>query len=198
MIKARAIDSSYSWSRLAVTLMIATVGNVGMWSFIIIMPMVQAEFGVDRAAVSMPYMMTMIGFALGNLAIGRAVDRFGITPAIIIAAVTIAGGFFIASHSQSIWLLSMIHIFIGFGTAASFGPLIADISHWFERRRGIAVAITASGNYLSGAIWSDVAKWPDERQRLVRTVYVMLSVITIVALIPLALMLRPKLPKNQC
>src|SRR5262249_2452665 len=34
-----------------------------------------------------------------------------------------------------------------------FGPLMADISHWFVRRRGIAVAIASSGNYLAGVFW---------------------------------------------
>ena len=73
------LDSRYSWFRLGVTLAIATVGNVGMWAIIVILPAVQAEFGVDRAGASLPYAFTMAGFALGNLAIGRVVDRFGIT-----------------------------------------------------------------------------------------------------------------------
>lgn len=98
--------------------------------------------------------LTMVGFALGNLVIGRAVDRFGVTKALIGAAIMIAAGFALAAVSGSILLLSAMQFFIGFGTAASFGPLIADISHWFYRRRGIAVAIAASGNYLSGASWS--------------------------------------------
>ena len=78
-----AVDSTYSWTRLAITLLISAIANVGIWSFIVILPAVQAEFGVDRAAVSLPYMMTMVGFGLGNFLIGRAVDRFGITPALI-------------------------------------------------------------------------------------------------------------------
>ena len=146
-------DSRYSWARLAVTLAIATIGNVGMWSVIVIMPAVQAEFGVSRADSSLPYTLTMLGFGLGNLLIGRAVDRFGISTALIGASLLSGTGYLAAAVSPSILILSVVHFVIGLGSAASFGPLIADISHWFHRRRGIAVAVAASGNYLSGAIW---------------------------------------------
>ena len=97
-----------------------------------------------------------------------------------------------AAFCQSIWLLSVAHLLIGFSTAASFGPLIADISHWFERRRGIAVAVAASGNYFSGAIWPMLlsgvlidAGW--------RWVYLVLAAVTVLAVVPLAMLLRPRL-----
>ncbi|PKP82586.1 MAG: MFS transporter, partial [Alphaproteobacteria bacterium HGW-Alphaproteobacteria-2] len=153
MTGAEILDSRRSWARLAVTLAIATVGNAGMWAIVVIMPAVQAEFSVARGDASIPYMLTMAGFAVGNLMIGRWVDRFGITLALIGAAITFSAGYVLAALSGSIAMLSALQFVVGFGTAACFGPLIADISHWFHRRRGIAVAIAASGNYLSGAVW---------------------------------------------
>jgi len=62
-------DSGYSWLRLCITLAIGTVANVGMWAIIVIMPAVEVEFGAGRAEASMPYTLTMVGFALGNLLI---------------------------------------------------------------------------------------------------------------------------------
>lgn len=193
MIAAHFLDSRYSWLRLGITLLIATVGNVGMWAIIVIMPAVQAEFGIDRAGAAFPYTMTMMGFALGNFVIGRAVDRFGVTVALIGAAATIAAGYTLASFSPTVQMLAALQLLIGFGTAASFGPLIADISHWFQRSRGIAVAIAASGNYLSGAIWPMLlgglladTSW--------RMVYLALAVITIVTMIPLSMLLRRRVP----
>ncbi len=186
-------DSRYSWFRLGITLLIATVGNVGMWAIIVIMPAVQAEFGIDRGGASLPYAATMVGFALGNLLIGRAVDRFGVTWALVGASLTIAAGFALAALSPSAWVLNGLQFAIGLGTAASFGPLIADISHWFLRRRGIAVGIAASGNYLSGAIWPMLMAgiladhgW--------RAVYLSLSVVALCVMIPAALLLRRRLP----
>lgn len=182
-------DSRYSWVRLGITLAVAIVGNVGMWAVIVMMPAVQAEFGTARADASLPYTATMLGFAFGNLVIGRWVDRFGITLALIVAAVATAVGFGVSAMAGSVVVLAAAQFLAGFGNATSFGPLIADISHWFLRRRGIAVAIAASGNYLSGAIWPLVLA-PVLATQGWRAAYVVLAVISLAVMIPLALLLR--------
>jgi MFS family permease len=186
-------DSGYSWLRLCITLAIGTVANVGMWAIIVIMPAVEVEFGAGRAEASMPYTLTMVGFALGNLLIGRVVDRFGVTLALNGAAVAIAVGFILSTLAPSMMTLSLAHLLLGLGTAVGFGPLIADISHWFLKRRGIAVALVASGNYLSGAIWptllADMLVESGWRQ-----VYLMLAILAPAVMVPLSLMLRRKLP----
>lgn len=188
-------DSPYSWLRLLVTLAIAAVANVGMWAIIVIMPAVEAEFGSGRAASSMPYTLTMVGFGLGNLLIGRLVDRFGVTAALIMATLASAMGFGLSTLSPNMAFLSAAHLLLGLGTAVGFGPLIADISHWFLIRRGIAVALVASGNYLSGAIWptllADMLAESGWRQ-----VYLTLAVIVPALVVPLSLMLRRKVPDH--
>ncbi len=187
------LDSTYSWLRLAVSLAIAVVGNVGMWAVIVVLPLVGREFGIDRADATLPYTLTMLGFALGNYLIGHIVDRFGIARALIGAAVLNAAGYGLAAIAPNVAVLSVVQFFIGFGTAAAFGPLIADVSHWFLRRRGIAVAIVASGNYLSGAVWPLMLAGILEGSGW-RTAYLVLAAATIVVVIPLALFLRRKLP----
>ena len=138
-------DTSAAWTRLGITLLIATIGNVGMWAIIMILPAVQVEFGVSRADASLPYTLTMVGFAVGNLVIGRAVVRYGITISLIGASLCVGAGVILAAMSGSVMVLSAVQLLIGLGTAVCFGPLIADVSHWFMRRRGIAVAIGACG-----------------------------------------------------
>ena len=174
--------------RLAATLAVAMVGNVGMWSIIVVMPAMQAEFGIDRAGASVPYTLTMLGFAIGNVLAGRIVDRRGIGAALILSAVLIAGGKLAGSFAHSVALLSAAQFVIGLGTTTCFGPLIADISHWFRRRRGIAVAITAAGNYLSGAIWPVLLTGVMQAQGW-RAVYQVLAVIAVVIIIPMAIVL---------
>lgn len=193
MIAPSVLDSAYSWTRLALSLLIAVIGNVGMWAVIVVLPEVQAELGVDRADASIPYTATMVGFALGNLLIGRLMDRHGAWTVLIGAALLLGASYVAATAGSSIWWLSAMHVGIGFGSAASFGPLIADISHWFGKRRGIAVAIAASGNYLSGAIWPMLlagllagSGW--------RAVHLALAIISVVGMIPLALFLRRRIP----
>ncbi len=193
MSDANILDSRYSWTRLAITLAIAVVGNVGMWAIIVIMPAVQAEFGGSRADASLPYTLTMIGFALGNLFIGRAVDRFGVTASLIGATILLTAGFGLAAVSGSILVLSLVQFLIGFGSSVCFGPVIADISHWFFKRRGIAVAIAASGNYLSGAIWPLLLAGILADQGW-RTAYVIIGVVSLLTMIPLALLLKRRIP----
>ncbi|WP_163846430.1 MFS transporter [Pseudooceanicola aestuarii] len=192
----RSLDSRYSWARLALSLLIAVVGNAGMWSAVVVMPAVQAEFATGRGEASLPYTLTMIGFALGNMSIGRAVDRFGVVWSMSVAALICSLGYVAAAASPGIGLLSAAQLLIGLGTAAYFGPLIADISLWFRRRRGIAVAIAASGNYLAGAIWPILlagvladSGW--------RAAYLVLGVCATVLIVPLSLALRRRLPAAE-
>ncbi len=191
-----SLDSRTSWNRLAISLMIATIGNVGNWSIVLIMPAVQTEFGGGRADAALPYTLTMLGFALGNLVIGRAVDRFGISAALIGAALASGLGFLLAAASPSVATLALAQFIIGLGTAACFGPLIADISLWFRRRRGIAVAITASGNYLSGAIWP-ILLAPALAGQGWRVVYIGLALVLAATILPLAMLLRHRLAETS-
>ncbi|MEC8744423.1 MAG: MFS transporter, partial [Pseudomonadota bacterium] len=72
-------DSRYSWFRLVITLIIAVFANTGMWAVITIMPELEAEFGTTRQATSLPFTLNMLGFAIGNLVVGRMIDKFGVT-----------------------------------------------------------------------------------------------------------------------
>lgn len=174
-------------------MLLGTIGSVGFWAVVVVLPAVQNEFGVERSSASLPYTLTMAGFAFGNLIIGRYVDRLGIVLPLIITAFALAAGFVLAALAASIWQFALIQgILIGIGTAGTFGPLIADVSHWFRRRRGIAVALTACGNYFGGVVWPlfvrfvlDFADW--------RAAYIAIGVICL-AMVPLALLLRRRPP----
>lgn len=189
------LDSRYSWLRLAITLLIGTIGSVGIWSYIAVLPAVQAEFGVGRGEASIPYVLSMLGFALGSVVVGRAIDRFGVTTSVAGAALLLGASYALATVSSSLLILAPVHFLIGFGSSSCFAPLMADISHWFMKRRGLAVTITASGNYLAGALWpwllSDVMAedgW--------RAVYLWLAAIVTFSVIPLSLLLRRRPPEG--
>ena len=189
------IDGSYAWTRLLASVLMGTIGSVGMWSVVVVLPEVQAEFGVDRGAASLPYTMTMVGFALGNVMIGRFVDRSGIVPPMLVAAASLFVGYMLAAISPSIFVFALVQGLIGFGASATFGPLIADISHWFRKRRGVAVAAAASGNYFAGAIWPLLMQLtlPAEGWRYT---YVAIGLVCLVAMAPLSLLLRRRAPQE--
>ena len=146
-------DSPAAWRRLLIALAIATVGSVGVWSVVVVLPKVQAEFGGTRGAASLAYTLAMIGFGLGGVVTGRLTDRLGIIPAMGMGILSLLFGYLGAGISTALWQFNVAHFFLGLGASATFAPLMAEASHWFVRRRGIAVGIAASGYYLSGALW---------------------------------------------
>lgn len=193
MTDTKIHDSPYSWFRLAITLLVSTIGSVGIWAIIIVLPLVQDDLGIDRSAASLLYTLSMIGFAAGNLIIGRLVDKFGFFSSLLLATACTSIGFLGASYAQSVEILTVWQILLGFGAAIGFGPLMADISHWFQKRRGIALAVAASGNYLSGAIWPIVLKGVLVEQGW-RDAYFFIAMTVLLALIPLSLFLLRRVP----
>jgi len=192
---ASEIDSSYAWMRLAVALAIGTVGSVGMWSFVVALPAVQADFGVARGAASLPFTLTMVGFGGGGILMGRLADRFNILVPIIAGATLLAAGYLLSGIAASLWQFALAQGLIGLGASGSFGPLMSDISHWFTRRRGIAVAIVSCGNYLSGVIWPPIIQhfiashgW--------RPTQIAVGIVCIVLIPPLAFGMRRKAPAH--
>ena len=191
-----APDGTYAWFRLAISILLSTLGGAGIWAVVVVLPAVQADFGVDRADASISYTFTMLGFAAGNVFVGRWVDRWGIVWPVIGSAAALSAGFALAGLSTGIWTFSLAQgLLVGAGTGATFGPLIADLSHWFNKRRGIAVAAAACGNYLAGALWPTFIKWSLGSTDW-RSTYFMIAAICIVAMIPLALMLRRPAPES--
>ena len=195
MTSTSILDSQYAWGRLLVTVLITIVINIGIWIPIVVMPDVQAEFGASRADVSVPYTLTMIGFAIGNFVVGRAVDRYGVVLSLSVCAVAVSIAYILAALSPTLWMLTFLQFFIGFASAIGFGPLIADLSKWFLKRRGIAVALVASGNYLSGSIWPLVLEAVASGETW-RWSYTAIGIVTLVTVPPMALLLRRALPQE--
>ncbi|NLD70896.1 MAG: MFS transporter [Limnobacter sp.] len=188
------VDSRYAWFRLAVTLVLMTIGGCGMYVVVVVLPAVQAEFGIARGQASLPYTMTMIGFGIGGVLMGRLSDRHGIVLPLRIGAVTLALGFAAAAISPNLLTFTLAQgLLIGlFGSGAMFSPLITETSFWFLRRRGIAVAICASGNYLAGTVWPPIVQHFVDSSGW-RATYVGIGLFCLATMLPLAqLMRRPR------
>src|SRR5215472_892704 len=152
-------DSGQAWVRLVVALLIASIGAVGMWSVVVVMPTVQAEFATTRGAISFATTMIFMGFGLGGVIMGKITDRLGIVVALTISIAFLAVAYVLAGLTTALWQFIAVSFLIGLGTSATFAPLIAEVSHWFERYRGLAVTIVASGNYVAGTLWPPVINW---------------------------------------
>jgi MFS family permease len=187
-------ESGYAWTRLWFALALMTIGGAGMYSMAVALPPLQAEFAIARGEASLPFTLTMIGFGVGGILMGKLSDRFGVIVPVMVGSICLALGFASAGFAQNLAQFAAIHgLLIGFGTSGTFVPLVADITLWFTKRRGIAVAIVMSGNYLAGTVWPplmqhfiDTAGW--------RATYVGTGTFALLVMPLLALALRRKPP----
>jgi MFS family permease len=188
-------ESPYAWLRLSASLALMTLGGVAMYGVFVVLPALQAEFGVTRAEASLPYTLTMLGFGVGGILMGALVDRFGVMVPALRHTLPMSAGLILAGMAGSVVQFAIVHGLLAgmLGCSATFAPLVADISLWFNRRRGIAVAIVISGNYLAGTVWPpilqhffDTAGW--------RATYIGAGIFCLVVMLPLTLVLRTRPP----
>lgn len=188
------IESGYAWLRLAAELVLGTIGCIGMWSFVVALPSVQAHFGVARGEASLPFTLTMIGFGVGGMVMGRFADRRGIAWPATWGTLALGCGYVLSAFASNITQFALAQGLIGFGSSATFGPLMSDISHWFARRRGIAVAIVSCGNYLAGTLWPPILQHFITGQGW-RATQIAIGVLCMASMLPLILTLRGPTPR---
>ena len=189
-------DTLKSWFRLIVLFIIGVIGTVGMWSVVVVLPALETEFNIDRGNASLLYATTMVGFGLGNFLIGKITDKIGIKIPIVIAIITLILSYLLATISKEFWQLLILQVFMGLAAATFFGPSMADIGNFFETRRGLAVSIIASANYVAGASWPLVisyflnfSDWRD--------VYLYISLICLIIMVPLVLILKNNIASHS-
>lgn len=161
--------------------LIGALGSVGMWSVVVALPVVQSDFGATRGTASLAFTFVMLGFGSGGVLTGKITDRYGIVTAIGLGIGILGLGYILAGMSNSIWQFILVHFAIGLSSSATFGPLMAEASHWFDRHRGLAVAIAASGNYIGGTIWPPLVNFGMEQLGW-RTTHIAIGIFTAVAM----------------
>jgi MFS family permease len=173
---------------------LGTLGCVGMWSLVVALPYVQADFGVPRADATLPQTFATLGFMVGGIAAGKLVDRFGILPPLTGGAILMGIGYILSAWAPDLFVFAVVcGVAIGVGGAASFAPLVADVSLWFDKHRGLAISFAAAGSYLAGAIWPPIVQhfiaeigW--------RQTHIGIGVFCLATMLPLAALLRRRAP----
>src|SRR6202165_2727183 len=134
--RAEEADSPAAWLQPGAAVLIGTTGGAGMWSVVVALPTVQAEFGVARADASLPFTFTMIGFAFGGVAMGRLSDRFGIVRPVIGGTLALGLGYVLAgAAARNLWEFALAYgVLIGGGSSVTFGPPRGGLSDWVCRR----------------------------------------------------------------
>jgi MFS family permease len=189
-------ESPYAWVRLWTALLAGAIGSVGMWSVVVILPAVQADFGVLRADATLPYTLTMLGFGIGGIAMGRLADRYGIVFPMLIGTASLSAGYLLSGIAPTLLLFALTHLLIGIGASVTFAPMMADLSHWFTKRRGIAVAMAASGNYVAGAIWPPIVQYSTATYGW-RPTQLWIGVFVLLAILPLIFVFRRRIALSE-
>ena len=147
------VDSQVSWKTAWLVLAILSVSYAAPLFIVVGMKPMQEALGTDRAVLALAGSLVWVGTGSGGILMGLLADRIGVRRTVTIGACMIAAGLALSSLG-SIWALYVGHALMGFlGNAAIYPPLLVYISRWFERRRGAAIALISSGQYVAGVLW---------------------------------------------
>ncbi len=188
-----AAPSIYPLVRLITSLVLVTMGGAAMYAVIVVLKPVSFEFDVGRGVASLPYMMFMVTGGVGGVVMGRLADRFGVMMPALIGCVGLPAGMAGAAFAEEFWQFCVsLGVLSGLlGTSALFAPMAADISHWFTRRRGLAVAIVITGTYLAGALWPPIVQASLDARGW-RETFVAIAILMACVMLPLIALLYRK------
>jgi MFS family permease len=190
--RAASIESRASWVAACVTLAILSISYGAPLLVVVGLKPIQEALDTDRSVVALAGALVWMGTGLGGIMMGWLADRIGIRSTVMIGAVMMAAGLAL-SAAGSVWTLYVGHgLLIGLvGNGAIFAPLVIYVTRWFDRRRGSALALISSGQYIAGIVWPSVFErgialygW--------QTTMLAYSAVVIAIIVPLALLcLRP-------
>ncbi len=187
-----SIESRASWVAAGVALGILSVAYGSTLLIVVGLRVMELDLGVPRSTMALAGGLTWVGTGLGGIVMGWLADRIGVRNSVLMGAMMIAAGLALSS-SGKIWALFIGQgVLIGFlGMGAIYPPLLIYVSRWFDRRRGTAIALISSGQYIAGVIW------PAVFERLIagpgwRVTYLGFAGVVLLGVVPLAaLYLRP-------
>ena len=188
-----AAPSIYPLVRLVASLVLVTMGGAAMYAVIVALKPASFDFEVSRGLASVPYMMFMLTGGVGGVAMGRLSDRTGVLVPVLIGCVGLPAGMAGAAFAEEFWqFCAALGVLSGLlGTSALFAPMAADISHWFTRRRGLAVAIVITGTYFAGALWPPILQASLDARGW-RETFLIIAIVMACVMLPMAALLYRK------
>ena len=191
-LQPHSIESRASWVAAGVTLAILSVAYGAPLLIVVGLRAMELDLGISRSILALAGAMTWIGTGLGGIVMGWLADRIGVRNSVLMGTVMVASGLALSSTGH-VWALYVGHgVLIGFlGMGAIYPPLLIYVSRWFDRKRGTAIALISSGQYVAGVVW------PAVFERLIaghgwRITYLGYAGVVLLGMLPLAaLFLHP-------
>jgi MFS family permease len=194
----QSVETPYGWAVLAVSLLLVVVGYGSTLLLLVSLKQIAVELDWPRSVPSLAYACNMIGIGLGGIVMGYWSDRSGPAPAIVLSAIAMPAGLWLVSNVTEPWQVYLAYgLLIGFiANGALFSPLVANATRWFDRRRGLAIAIVASGQGVGGTLLAPVFRWVNEHNGW-RTTYEWYALVALCLMAPTLLILRRRAPKPR-
>ena len=185
------VDSRVSWKTAWLVLAILSVSYGSPLLIVVGMKPIQESLGIERSVVALAGALVWVGTGAGGIFMGWLADRIGIRRTVMIGGCMIAGGLALSSLGL-VWALYIGHgLMIGLlGNGGVYPPLLVYVSRWFERRRGAAIALISSGQYVAGVVWPSFF---ERGLALIgwQTLMLCYAGVVLVLLLPATLFLRP-------
>ena len=146
---------------LSASLLFMVIGTGSIYFLVVALKLISAEFDWPRVIPSIAYSLQYFGAGIGGIFMGYCLDRLGMAIPALVGATMIGCGAILTTYISNEWQLFCIYgIMMGFlGRSALFSPLTANITRWFEHKRGMAVGVVGSGQALAGAIWPPIFQY---------------------------------------
>lgn len=186
-----SVETPWGWVVVAAsTLMVGMAFGAGYLVVVGLKP-IAAEFGWPRSYPSLANSLLWFGAGFGGILMGLWSDRRGTFPPVALGATMVGAGVILAGFATNPWSLWLSYgVLVGaFGTGAIMPPLLTNTTRWFDRRRGIAVAIVSSGQSAAGAFWPPIFRWVIENYGW-REMMIAYGVICLGVMIPTSLVFR--------
>ncbi|MCH9675533.1 MAG: MFS transporter [Gammaproteobacteria bacterium] len=190
-------DRGYAWVVAIASLLLMAMGTGGTYVVVVALKPIAAEFGWPRSVPSSAYALAMMGMGIGGILMGKWADRRGVAPPVLLGSIAVALGGLLGTQIDSQWaLLAVNGVLLGLlGNAALFAPLVANVTRWFDRRRGLAVAIASAGQSLGGAAWPPIHRYVIEHHGW-REAYLLYGIVALVVMMPLVYLVRVRPPED--
>jgi MFS family permease len=190
-VPLRSIETRASWVAAYVTLAILSVAYGAPLVVVVGLKPMSEALGTDRSVVALAGALVWIGTGVGGIAMGWLADRIGIRAMVAIGTVMTAAGLALSALG-SVWALYVGHgLLVGLlGNGAVYAPLLIYVSRWFDRRRGTAIALISSGQYIAGVVWPAVFEHGIAAYGWQPTMLVF-GAVCLVSILPLLALLRP-------
>ncbi len=152
-----SIEGPGSWFAAAITQAILSISYGSPLLIVVGLKPIQEALGTDRSVIALAGSLVWVGTGVGGIPMGWLADRIGIRSVIAIGAAAMTLGLAISTIGGTVPLYLGHGLLIGLiGNGAVYAPLLIYVSRWFDRRRGTAIALISSGQYIAGMVWPSI------------------------------------------